>query len=242
MVTLSQNVDKARAAAWTEALEPVLLEGERVRAFARSRSLLVRDGIAFINARVFTFYSGAAKERRVVDWIGNEKIRGLAITSKMFRSFAQIDGEEGAVPLGVVARPEITFVEEQVRVAQEMGIASVAAEAMELLELEKAIEKLEREELLEARKQVLVVGDPLKASQWESIHSCARGGELPWLNLSSDGVGCIVAFEGSARNSKHGWNACVRCQRLPRLGWELNISLQRDSCDPAHRQANQRHT
>lgn len=195
MVALSPGVDSARAAEWKKALQPVLLEGEEVRAFARSRSHLVRDGIAFTNARIFTFYSTATAGQRIVDWVGNDKIGKLTFAIKVLRSHGHLSTPDGGISLGAVAKAEVSFIQEQVAAAKKAGIGPEVSEAMELLELEMAIQKLEKQELLEGREKVPVVGDALKPAQWESIHTCARGNELPWLVLSNGGSGIIAAFE-----------------------------------------------
>lgn len=195
MVVLGPKTDQGRASKWTDALAPVLLDGEVVRAFARSHPMVTREGIAFTNARIFTFHSEAPEDRRIVDSVANDKIRSLGIDGGLFRSRVWIVTDDGDVPLGTVAKSETGFVEEHVRISHSKGIDPAASEAMELLDLEKAIEKLEKDELLQAREQVPIVGDVMKPSQWEAIHRTARGNELPWLVLNNGRTGVLAAFE-----------------------------------------------
>ena len=195
MVELSPKVDEAKAEKWAHALAPVLLEGEVIKAFACSRSLMTLDGIAFTNARVFTFYSGASEAKRIVDWVSAEKVRGLEIDSGWLRRELRIVADEGVKPFGFVAKSEIPFIQDQLDLVQRHGVDPSVSEALELFELEKAIEELDKEEFLQARDKVPVVGDPVSAAQWESIHSRSRDKELPWLILNNGRTGMMAAFD-----------------------------------------------
>lgn len=195
MVALSPKFKVSAAERWKGHLAPVLVDGEVIKAMARSRSVGLH-GIAFTNARVFTFNVEVMQRMRVGQWVKADKIRGHGVDTGMLNHKLTINTDEGSVPFGKIAKSEWAFVAEQLQMVQRDGLDPVAAVGLARFELELEVEKRERAEFLEKRARVEVVGDAMKDKQWEKIESYSSEKELPWLVVNNgSNMGYLAAFD-----------------------------------------------
>lgn len=121
MVALSPKFKLSAAERWQGYLAPVLVDGEVIKAMARSRSIELH-GIAFTNARVFTFNVEVMQRMRVRQWVRADEMRGHDVDTGMRNCKLTINTDEGPVPFGKVAKSEWQFVAEQLQMVRRDGL------------------------------------------------------------------------------------------------------------------------